>query len=222
MFLMVFFKAVTFFLDTHIFIFEKNANVFPVKQMKNLLKNRLALSTVVTTLIILVVSVLLAGVVTYFAINVTSTRVQEESITMQKIHVWMDGGTGGSAQAAFLLINTGGRDIVINKITVRGQTADWTNVYTASVDPSSPITGDLSFSDLSNVYVDDVADIALTQASGAVVFKSGTSMAVYIDSPDSITLNDIGLTVGVTVFTSQAMYYQEANVQAYVAASGST
>ena len=47
--------------------------------MRNIMKNRLALSTVVTTLIILVVSVLLAGVVTYFAINVTSTRVQEES-----------------------------------------------------------------------------------------------------------------------------------------------
>ena len=50
------------------------------KTMKNIMKNRLALSTVVTTLIILVVSVLLAGVVTYFAINVTSTRVQEESL----------------------------------------------------------------------------------------------------------------------------------------------
>ena len=87
--------------------------------MRNLLKNRLALSTVVTTLIILVVSVLLAGVVTYFAINVTSTRVQEESITLQN-------NTYGSSasrttQAAYHIINTGGRDIVINKITVRGQ-----------------------------------------------------------------------------------------------------
>ena len=33
-------------------------------------------------------------------------------------------------------------------------------------------------------------------------------------SPDSITLNDIGLTVAFTVFTSQAMYYKETNVQA--------
>ena len=57
--------------------------------MKNILKNRLALSTVVTTLIILVVSVLLAGVVTYFAINVTSTRVsRRKSITFFP-HVWV-------------------------------------------------------------------------------------------------------------------------------------
>ena len=47
-----------------------------------MLKNRLALSTVITTLIILVVSVLLAGVVTYFAINVVSTRVQQESLSV--------------------------------------------------------------------------------------------------------------------------------------------
>ncbi len=57
-------------------------------KMKNILKNRLALSTVVTTLIILVVSVLLAGVVTYYAINVTSTRVQEESLSLEYLHVW--------------------------------------------------------------------------------------------------------------------------------------
>jgi hypothetical protein len=192
--------------------------------MKNILRNRLALSTVVTTLIILVVSVLLAGVVTYFAINVTSTRVQEESVTVQKIHVWMSGETSGKAQAAFMLINTGGRDIVINKITVRGQSADWSHVFT--IVPAATVSDDLG-------YVDSLADNSkyntvqgttvtastdgLSVASGAITFQSGKTMIVYIDSPDSITLNDIGLTVGITVFTSQAMYYQEANVQAYVA-----
>jgi hypothetical protein len=189
--------------------------------MKNILKNRLALSTVVTTLIILVVSVLLAGVVTYFAINVTSTRVQEESITMQKIHVWYD-SADSKAQAAFMLINTGGRDIVINKITVRGQSADWGNVYTAVPAKSSPITADLDFTtNTANYALVGGGSGALDTNSGAITFQSGSTMVIYISSPDSITINDIGLTVGVTIFTSQAMYYQEANVQAYVA-SGST
>jgi hypothetical protein len=184
--------------------------------MKNILRNRLALSTVVTTLIILVVSVLLAGVVTYFAINVTSTRVQEESITMQKLHVWCD-DAGAAPQAAFLLINTGGRDIVINKITVRGQTSDWADVRTSV--PAATVTEDLAYAATNFVYTEPtgVTTDALTVATGALVFKSGTSLVVYIDDPDSININDIGLTVGVTVFTSQAMYYQEANVEAYVA-----
>ncbi|MCJ7722141.1 type IV pilin, partial [Candidatus Bathyarchaeota archaeon] len=94
--------------------------------MKDFRRNRLALSTVVTTLIILVVSVLLAGVVSYFAINVTSTRVQEESVHITKQHIWSD---GTSAQAAFLIVNTGGRDLVIDKISARGQESAWSEVF---------------------------------------------------------------------------------------------
>ncbi len=92
----------------------------------------MALSTVVTTLIILVVSVLLAGVVTYFAINVTSTRVQEESLIVTQEHIWVD--NAGAAVGAIMITNTGGRDVVINKITVRGQecTALTVDAYSCS------------------------------------------------------------------------------------------
>ncbi len=89
--------------------------------MRNILKNRKALSTVVTTLIILVVSVLLAGVVTYFAINVTSTRVQEESLNLPYQHVWYS-TADQMAEAAIMITNTGGRDVVLQNIAVRGQT----------------------------------------------------------------------------------------------------
>ena len=74
--------------------------------MKTLLKSKKGLSTVVTTLIILVVSVLLATVVTFYAINVTTTRVQEESIQITKLHLWHNGTT--FSEAAFLVVNTGG------------------------------------------------------------------------------------------------------------------
>jgi hypothetical protein len=39
-------------------------------------------------------------------------------------------------------------------------------------------------------------------------------MVIYVDQPDSIALNDVGITVGITVFTSNAQYYKETNVQA--------
>ena len=182
--------------------------------MKGFLKSRLALSTVVTTLIILVVSVLLAGVVTYFAINVTSTRVQEESVHVTKQHVWHDGNA--TSQAAFLMINTGGRDLVMDKISVRGQASDWTNVYYSVT--TSAISADLvyqsSLSNGMNVTVDS-ANFTFTQGSTSdLILKSGNSIIVYIGSPDSISSNDIGLTVGITVHTSQAMYYKECNVEA--------
>ena len=88
--------------------------------MIRILKNRRALSTVITTLIILVVSILLASVLTYFAVNVVSTRVQEESLHVSKQHIWVD-ADGTAAEAAVMVTNNGGRDVVINKISVRGQ-----------------------------------------------------------------------------------------------------
>jgi len=184
--------------------------------MKNILKNRWALSTVVTTLIILVVSVLLAGVVTYFAINVTSTRVQEESLHLTKQHIWYaaNGSSGGySAEAALMIINTGGRDIVLDKVTVRGQEVSWTNVFYNVTTES--ISDDLAFSstltDGGSITVGSA--YIFTQASTDLTLESGKTMVLYISSPDSITVNDIGLTVAITVFTSQAMYYKETNVE---------
>jgi hypothetical protein len=190
--------------------------------MKNILKNRLALSTVVTTLIILVVSVLLAGVVTYFAINVTSTRVQEESLHMTKQHVWYDAETA-VAQAAIMIINTGGRDVVLDKIAVRGQEADWDGASqnVSYIITSESISNDLSFiSAINNYNMSTILGLTgtnlLQNATTDITLQSGKTLVMYISSPDSITVNDIGLTVAITVFTSQAMYYKETNVQAYV------
>ncbi len=185
--------------------------------MRNILKNRWALSTVVTTLIILVVSVLLAGVVTYFAINVTSTRVQEESLHLTKQHIWYALNTSGTTyvgQAAIMVINTGGRDVVIDKLTVRGQECAWTNVYynvtTESVSAdlafTTVLTGDASITLDSDTF-------ELDQATTDLTIESGKTMLIFINNPDSITVNDIGLTVAITLFTSQAMYYKETNVE---------
>jgi hypothetical protein len=193
--------------------------------MRKLLKNRLALSTVVTTLIILVVSVLLAGVVTYFAINVTSTRVQEESLALTKQHIWYSSTHG--AQAAIMIINTGGRDIVMDKVTVRGQEIDWDGTGAGAQNVTYVITdisvsSDLKYISTANVNgydldtdfgtTDKIANLA--GATGDITLQSGKTLILYICSPDSITINDIGLTAAITIFTSQAMYYKETNVQA--------
>jgi hypothetical protein len=182
--------------------------------MRDIRRNRLALSTVVTTLIILVVSVLLAGVVTYFAINVTSTRVQEESVHVTKQHIWHDGDS--TSQAAFLMINTGGRDLVIDKISVRGQESAWSTVFYNIT--SSSISSDLSYS--SSMAADYELNLGtdgnftFSNTTTDITVRSGYSIIIYITSPDSISVNDIGLTVGMTVHTSQAMYYKETNVEA--------
>jgi TPP-dependent 2-oxoacid decarboxylase len=185
-------------------------------RIRNILKNRWALSTVVTTLIILVVSVLLAGVVTYFAINVTSTRVQEEDLALTKQHVWYAAnGTTYSAEGAIMIINTGGRDVVISKLAVRGQEVAWSKVLYNTTTQS--VGADLEFAETiakdTKLTLKDSTELTFAQATTDLTLQSGSSMIVYISQPDSITINDIGLTVAVTVFTSQAMYYKECNVQ---------
>jgi hypothetical protein len=194
--------------------------MFSVKytmRTRNILKNRWALSTVVTTLIILVVSVLLAGVVTYFAINVTSTRVQEESLHLTKQHVWYAENASNAGhyvgQAAIMIINTGGRDVVIDKLTVRGQEVAWGNVYYNTT--TSSVSDDLQFNStlINNGKITVGSQFIFVNAANDLTLESGKTMIIFIDQPDSVTVNDIGLTVAVTVFTSQAMYYKETNVE---------
>jgi len=198
--------------------------------MIGLLKSRHALSTVVTTLIILVVSVLLATVVTYFAINVVSTRVQEESLHVQKQHVWNNAtaqaGTSAYCLASLMVINTGGRDVVISKVAVRGQDCPWNQTGGASqkfvlyCTTNDPISGDLSYVPNFN-YTGGVnyVNIGATQynftvSNNELILKSGDTMLLYVVNPDSVSVNDVGLTVGITLHSAQAIYYRETNIQA--------
>ena len=169
------------------------------------MKNRLALSTVITTLIILVVSVLLAGVVTYFAINVVSTRVQQESLSITDAHIWVT--SANVAQAALMITNTGGRDVVISQIQVRGQVCPMSNINYKEY-------GTAPTSDLTYQATIPTSTYASASSLVDLVLPSGNSTVVYITSPDSVSINDIGLTVAFTVLTAQAVYYKEANVQA--------
>jgi hypothetical protein len=187
--------------------------------MNSLTRSRKGLSTVVTTLIILVVAVLLASIVTFYAINVVTTRVQEESLQIFKQHIWHNGTTFG--EGAFLIINTGGRDVVIDKISVRGQESAWGSVYYNKT--TNTISQDLYYiiPDLSGSLAGQSVTLgastyALVPASDDLILRSGWSMIVYVTNPDSISVSDIGVTVGFTVFTANAQYYKECNVGASV------
>ena len=168
--------------------------------MKSLLKGKKGLSTVVTTLIILVVSVLLATVVTYYAINMTTTRVQEENLRISKGHIWAN---SSDAQAAFVIVNIGGRDTLIDKFQVRGQEIAWGASVHYNRTNTAP-TADLEF--LSNFTAYTVADADLS-------LKSGECLVVYIEDPGTVSVEDIGVTCSMTVFTASAQYKVEVNVE---------
>jgi urease beta subunit len=140
----------------------------------------------------------------------------EESLHMTKQHVWYN-ATGSWAEAAVVIINTGTLNIILDKISVRGQECPWTNVYywktnntTISNDlqvTSTPLTGDTF-----NITVQGLERV-FQRATGDLTLEVGWTIVVYIINPDSITLNDVGVTVGITVFTANAQYYKETNVE---------
>ena len=124
-----------------------------------------------------------------------------------------------------MVINTGGRDIVIDKLGVRGQENNWNDSSTSNKQlvlystTNNPVQDDMTYIYNFNVTGSNIVTFGSTEytfnvASSDLVLRSGYTMLLYIVNPDSITINDIGLTVSITLYTAQAMYYREANVQA--------
>ena len=176
------------------------------------LMKKKGLSEVVSTLILLVVAVLLAGVVAYYATNITVTRTATEEVSFSKSHIWVN---SSGAIAAFKLQNLGGRDILIDKFTVRGVASDWIDMFIYRVPSGTVVTDDMviiAYADFapagftvgSDLYINGTADIPLI---------SGGELLVYIKDPDNIQLDDIGTTVSMSVHTANAQYITEVNVE---------
>jgi flagellin-like protein len=177
-----------------------------------ILKNTKGLSPVVTTLLILVVAVILAGAVTIYAISTTKTNMQQEDITITEQHIW-HGPATPNAQACLILSNTGGRDVYIEKIQVRGVDVDWSNVY---VDRESSY----NTTDYGTYVSDGISGSTLTigsrtyyRQSNPIDLKSGDILLIYLAGPDEITVLDIGKAITITVYTASSIYSVTAVVE---------
>ena len=135
-------------------------------------QRRKAISTVLTTLIILVASVVLGTGVVLYGTSLFQTGAQSESIATTGTQVWVDAtGSSGWAWGAADVRNSGDKLLSIDSIQVRGQAIPYANWYANST------------------------NAAITSA----VFQSAlnyTSMIVSSNSPNGAMAN--GTAVGVT------------------------
>ena len=205
--------------------------------MKNHAANRLALSNVVAVLIILVITVLLATIVTSFSCSTANSRTKDDSLRLTMQHIWVNPNSSPSqqdyAQAAVMVVNTAGKDTVIERLCICGQDCPWDDVTTQNgvttgqfieyyVKPT-PISGDLQFQTNFNAGPSPAPtdnhvtlagqDCAFKVATGELAIKSGYTIVLYIINPPGITIDEMGMTISVTVFTSQAVFSVETNVQ---------
>ena len=176
--------------------------------MRYLLKNKKGLSTVITTLIILVISVLLATVVTYYAMNMVGTRVIQEDGRITQLHIWVNCTDGSCLNASAVMVfkNTGGRDILIDKVTIRYQDIPWTDMRYKITNGS--VTSEMG-------YICNYTTLSgYATPDDAICLETGQSITVYIEDPGTIDCLDIGTPVPAGLHTSNAIYYKEANVEA--------
>ena len=175
-------------------------------------KNSRGLGEVVSTLILLVVAVLLTAVVSYYATNVTMTRTSMEEVRLTDDHVWVN---SSGAVAAFKLQNLGGRDILIDKFSVRGVDSAWSDIYVYRVPSGTVIEGNLNITSYGSLTGASVLIDGrnYTQAYADIPLISGGELLLYVSSPDNIQQDDIGTTVSISVTTNNAQYINECNVE---------
>jgi len=91
---------------------------------------RRGISTVLTTMIILVASVVLATGVAVFGTSLFQTGAQQQSIAVQGTIMWVDPAEDvGKAWGASGVRNNGDKLVSVDKIIVRGTTVPFTNWY---------------------------------------------------------------------------------------------
>ena len=93
-----------------------------------LVKNR-AISTVLTTIIILVASIVLASGVTLFGASSFQQSSLTESMAVNSIKIWVHDSSDGLAWGAVSLRNTGDTTISLDTINIRGSDIPYSNWY---------------------------------------------------------------------------------------------
>ncbi|RJS74318.1 hypothetical protein CW712_06760 [Candidatus Bathyarchaeota archaeon] len=189
--------------------------------MKRLLREKKALSQPVTTMILLVIPVMLTGGVVMYAYQIIGASLETELIVLSNQKIWVY--QNGTSFAAFEVDNIGGKDIVIDKLEVRGVEASWSTVYYFRTQLT--VTDTLNCPNASGhrwtnfeYTPGNISDF--TQASGDIPLPSGFTLVVYIVNPDNVRLDDIGNTISITVFTESAQYQVLSDVKSAETSSG--
>jgi hypothetical protein len=214
-------------------IYNKLIN-FLTYYMKTKLSKKRAISTVLTTVIILVSSVVLGSGVVLYGTSLFQGGTQSESITVSGIKVWVHGtDSNGLAWGAAKIRNTGDKVLSVDKISIRGSDIPFSQWYADTtvnatlfqqtlVNPGwqASGTGGLMLDDATNCVVpsaDPVIEIDLTgedtavssicadAATGPIGLTPGSSAVIYYKLTNgTLTSLDSGASTTVNIFAGKA------------------
>ncbi len=194
--------------------------------MKTKLSKKRAISTVLTTVIILVSSVVLGSGVVLYGTSLFQGGTQQESITVSGIKLWVNNDGQGNAWGAAGIRNTGDKVLSVDKIQIRGADipfAQWypdTDVsaalYSQALNHTGWVGGGLdrtasgTCTGTPRIAIDTAisgtdGDICAAAASGPIALIPGQSAIVYFQlSNGTLTSLDSGINTSVNIFAGKA------------------
>lgn len=195
--------------------------------MKTKLRRRLGISTVITTIIILVASVVLAAGVVLYATSLFQTGTLTESISITGVKVYVHAtDDAGLAWGAFGVRNSGDKILSLDKISIRGNDIGFSSwfsnktVETATFDSVYKFPGwVLNPTDPNGTMIKETVtcgsatvQIALGGAGfcanaqeGPLSLGLGEKAVVYFQlSNGTLTELDSGVTTNVNIFAGKA------------------
>ncbi|WP_232202961.1 MULTISPECIES: hypothetical protein [Nitrosopumilus] len=195
--------------------------------MTPLRNNRRAISTVLTTIIILVASVVLGSGVVVYGTSLFQGGTQQEAISVQGVQLWVNAtDSNGVAWGAAAVRNSGDKILSTDKIEVRGTNVPFSAWYvdtdpdrvtvdnfqaqfisTGTVSGQMQSTGSTCASADLEIDLDDAGALpalCMTKQSGPVGLNPGDRMIIYFKVPDgTLSSLDAGATSSLNIFAGK-------------------
>ena len=201
-------------------------NTFTKTQSVFMKTRKRAISTVLTTIIILVASVVLASGVVLYGTSLFQSGTQQEAITVSGLKIWVHGTeTDGLAWGAFAVRNSGDKVVSIDKISIRGidvPFSQWypdTNATGTKLQQAMNFTGwsgvngelvktqvDTNCANSPTIEINIAAGefVCANKANGPVGLEPGDGAIIYFKfSNGTITSIDSGVATTVNIFAGK-------------------
>ncbi len=207
--------------------------------MKPKLSKSRALSTVLTTVIILVASVVLGSGVVLYGASLFQGGTQQESIAVSNVKVWVHGtDSTGLAWGAAGVRNTGDKVVSVDKIQIRGADVPFSQWYTDTSVSTTLFQQSLNFTgwaaapapqitktgtcvgDTSYVCIDydgsgaNTDIITANAGTGPVSLAPGSTAVIYFKlNNGTLTTLDSGANTSVNIFAGKTGAPQSVTVE---------
>jgi len=139
---------------------------------------------------------------------------QVEVLELANEHVWYN--QTGWFEAAIVVINTGEKDTVLRKITVRSIESPWSDIYYWAT-YTGPVSSELKPTPVElsgpsfSIPVDGMPR-NFEQATTELSLLSGWTLVLYMRNPGNMTSSNVGTKAAISVFTENKLYFKEADI----------